>query len=125
MPCVRMPTFDRRAVLSGAARAAKLLVAGHVVSAMRPSGLAAQARAAPAPPPPPASPPEIRSPDGVLEATLTAAVGPVQLGEHQFSGFLYNGAYLPPLLRTQLGDTCASPFAMTCRPSPRICTITA
>src|SRR5262249_10921100 len=101
---------DRRAVLSGAARAAKLLVAGHVVSALRLSGLAAQARTATATPAPPASPPEIRSRAGVLEATLTPAVGPGPPGEPQFSGFLSNGAYRPPLLRTQLGDTLRIAF---------------
>jgi hypothetical protein len=86
-----MPTFDRRTVLSGAARGAKLLVAGNIVSAMPLLGLAAQARTAAPTGAPLASPPEIRSRDGVLEATLTAAPGPVQLGEHQFSGFHYNG----------------------------------
>jgi suppressor of ftsI len=50
-------------------------------------------------------PPEIRSTNGVLEATLTAAGGDVRLGDYTFRGFLYNGSYLPPLLRARLGDT--------------------
>ena len=99
-----MPTFDRRTVLSGAARGAKLLMAGNIMSAMPLWGLAAQARTAAPTRAPLASPPEIRGRDGILDATLTAAAGPVQIGEHRFSGFLYDGAYLPPLLRTQLGD---------------------
>jgi suppressor of ftsI len=49
-------------------------------------------------------PREIRSRNGVLNATITAAPGRVQLGEYAFPGFLYNDAYLPPLLRVRLGD---------------------
>src|SRR5262249_18396565 len=44
-------------------------------------------------------PPEICSANGLLTAALTAAPGPVQLGEISFPGVLYNGAYIPPLLR--------------------------
>jgi len=50
-------------------------------------------------------PPEIRSKNGVLDATLTAAPGRVTLGDFAFPGLLYNGSYLPPLLRARLGDT--------------------
>jgi suppressor of ftsI len=49
-------------------------------------------------------PSELRSRDGVLDATLTAAPAPVQVGEFTFPGLLYNGAYLPPLLRVRTGD---------------------
>jgi suppressor of ftsI len=49
-------------------------------------------------------PPEIRSRDGVLDATLTAAPGTVQVGGYTFPGLLYNGAYLPPVLRVGTGD---------------------
>jgi suppressor of ftsI len=49
-------------------------------------------------------PPEIRSRNGVLDASLTAAPGPMRLGDAEFPGFLYNDAYLPPLLRIRLGD---------------------
>ena len=49
-------------------------------------------------------PPEIRSENGILSATISAAPGRVQLGEFAFPGFLYNGAYMPPLLRPRLGD---------------------
>ena len=50
-------------------------------------------------------PSEIRSANGVLDLTMTAAPGPVQLGDLAFSGLLYNGAYVPPTLRVRLGDT--------------------
>jgi FtsP/CotA-like multicopper oxidase with cupredoxin domain len=49
-------------------------------------------------------PPQIRSENGILRATISAAPGRVQLGEFAFPGFLYNGAYMPPLLRPRLGD---------------------
>jgi FtsP/CotA-like multicopper oxidase with cupredoxin domain len=56
------------------------------------------------------TPSEIRSADGVLEATISAAPGPVQLGEFAFPGFLYNEFYVPPLLRVRLGDTMRISF---------------
>jgi len=56
-------------------------------------------------------PSEIRSENGVLKATITAAPGRVQLGDFAFPGFLYNGAYVPPLLRLRLGDTRRITFA--------------
>jgi suppressor of ftsI len=55
-------------------------------------------------------PSEIRSKNGVLEATLTAAPGTVQLGDSSFPGFLYNGSYLPPVLRVRLGDVMRITF---------------
>ena len=52
----------------------------------------------------------IASQNGVLTATLTAAPGQVQLGAVSFPGFLYNGAYLPPLLRANMGDVMRIEF---------------
>jgi len=49
-------------------------------------------------------PPEISSRNGELRVTLTAAPSPMRLGDVEFPGFLYNDAYLPPLLRIRLGD---------------------
>ena len=49
-------------------------------------------------------PEEIRSRNGILDATLTAAPGPVRLGSVTFQGTLYNGSYLPPLMRARTGD---------------------
>jgi suppressor of ftsI len=57
-----------------------------------------------------AQPREISSENGVLNATLTASPGLVQLGEFAFPGFLYNDAYIPPVLRVRLGDTIRITF---------------
>jgi suppressor of ftsI len=81
-----------------------------ILSAVPVLGLAAQARGSHTRLRTAGIAPEIRSRDGVLETTITAAAGRVRLGERQFSGFLYNGAYLPPLLRAQLGDTLRIDF---------------
>jgi suppressor of ftsI len=56
------------------------------------------------------APPEIRSQNGVLRATITAAPGRVQLGDFAFPGLLYNGSYVPPVLRPCLGDTMRITF---------------
>jgi suppressor of ftsI len=50
------------------------------------------------------SPPEIRSRKGELSVTLTAAPSTMRLADVEFPGFLYNGTYLPPVLRMRLGD---------------------
>src|SRR5229473_4022439 len=50
-------------------------------------------------------PSEIRSRNGLLEVALSAAPGRVQLGDYAFPGLLYNGSYVPPLLRVRVGDT--------------------
>ncbi|MDB5453687.1 MAG: hypothetical protein JWO33_2265, partial [Caulobacteraceae bacterium] len=91
--------LNRRAFVASAAFATGLLPA-------RASLLA------PAAPPPArtepeallAEPPVIRSRNGVLDATITAAPGKVSLGKINFDGELYNGAYLAPLLRARTGD---------------------
>jgi suppressor of ftsI len=49
-------------------------------------------------------PPDIRSRNGELSVTLTATPSQMRLGDVEFPGFLYNDAYLPPLLRVRLGD---------------------
>jgi suppressor of ftsI len=49
-------------------------------------------------------PSQIRSQNGVLDTTVTAASGRLQLGETELPGFFYNGSYLPPLWRVRLGD---------------------
>lgn len=55
-------------------------------------------------------PPEIRSVNGVLNAAITAAPGPVQLGARTFTRLIYNGAYVAPTLRARLGDTLRISF---------------
>jgi suppressor of ftsI len=57
-----------------------------------------------------AQPAELRSANGVLSASLTAAPAPVQLGDLSFPGLLYNGSYIAPLLRARLGDTLRIAF---------------
>jgi suppressor of ftsI len=65
-------------------------------------------------------PPETRSVNGMLYTTLTAACGPVRLGDHTFTGLLYNGTYVPPTLRVRLGDTLRITFRnnLNDRPPP-------
>jgi FtsP/CotA-like multicopper oxidase with cupredoxin domain len=115
-----MPTFDRRALLLGVARGAKVLAARRVLQTAPLFALTALSRAAGQASEPLVSPPEIRSRDGVLETTLTAACGPVRLGDHGFTGMLYNGSYVPATLRARLGDTLRINFRnnLTDRPPP-------
>lgn len=49
-------------------------------------------------------PPELRSSHRVLQATIRAAPGDVQLGPTTFPGLLYNGSYIAPTLRARVGD---------------------
>jgi suppressor of ftsI len=99
---------DRRSFLKTAGRAG-LAAASVLGSRAAPLGPAAallqSGRAAAGGRGPLIQPPELRSQNGVLNATITAAPSRVQLGEYAFPGFLYNGLYMPPLLRVRLGDT--------------------
>src|SRR5258708_28986281 len=55
-------------------------------------------------------PSEIRSRNGLLEVALSAGPGRVRLGDYGFPGLLYNGSYVPPLLRVRTGDTMRITF---------------
>lgn len=92
-----MSVPDRRSLLRGAGYAgvAALLAPG---ASMLPPGRARAAGERLI------QPLEARSRDGALDVTLTAAPGRMRLGDAEFPGFLYNGAYLPPLMRARLGD---------------------
>ena len=55
-------------------------------------------------------PAAMQSRNGFLDAALTAAPGAVKLGNLTFPGALYNGSYLPPLLRVRTGDVLRIAF---------------
>jgi len=101
------PILRRRAFFAGAGRAGKAPVATSLLRAgpriLPPATALFPARSEAAEPL--VQPLEISSRGGVLETTLTAAAGTVRLGAASFPGFLYNKAYLPPLLRLRLGDS--------------------
>src|SRR5260221_4282028 len=109
---MRVTVRDRRSFLKSAGRAG--LAAATLRSTAALVGPAAallrSSRADAAQQDPLIQPDDIRSEDGILRATITAAPGRVQLGQFAFPGLLYNGAYLPPLLRPRLGDTMRITF---------------
>src|SRR5689334_2002616 len=95
-----MGTWDRRAFVGGF---------GSLVSAGMVKPSAAMPAVAPLLAVPATEmmrqPQEICSRGGVLRTTITAAAGAVDLGQNRsLAGSLYNGAYLPPVLRAQTGD---------------------
>jgi suppressor of ftsI len=49
----------------------------------------------------------------------------VRIGDREFSGLLYDGAYIPPLLRTRLGDTMRITFRNNLPDTQSNCTFTA
>jgi FtsP/CotA-like multicopper oxidase with cupredoxin domain len=105
----------RRAFLNAVVRAGKALGAATILrsssSLLVPGAALLQARAAYAKTGELLiQPAEIRSKNGVLDATLTAAPGVVRLGDFSFPGFLYNGSYLPPVLRACTGDVMRISF---------------
>ena len=55
-------------------------------------------------------PTAIQSRKGVLETALAAAPGAVKLANLTLEGMLYNGSYLPPLLRVRTGDVLRIAF---------------
>jgi FtsP/CotA-like multicopper oxidase with cupredoxin domain len=104
---------DRRSFLKGAGRAglaAATLLRSRSVLVGPAAALLRSGRADAGERRPLIQPAEIRSENGILKATITAAPGRVQLGDFAFPGLLYNGAYLPPLLRPRLGDTMRITF---------------
>jgi FtsP/CotA-like multicopper oxidase with cupredoxin domain len=106
MPRTPARTLDRRSLLAAAGRAGGAAAAGGLLSSWAAIlGLDKRTAAAAPAPEPLTQPPEIRSLDGVLQATITAAPGTVKIDDFSFPGLLYNSAYVPPVLRTRLGDT--------------------
>ena len=51
----------------------------------------------------------VASHNGVLELTLTAARGPVQVGGRRVIAEAFNGSYFPPTLRLRPGDAVLIP----------------
>ena len=107
--------LDRRSFLNSTKEACAVLAASHIFAPAvafieagarlsGASGAEAGGREALS------NPAEIRSGNGVLRATITAAPGRVQLGDFAFPGLLYNGSYVPPVLRARLGDTMRISF---------------
>jgi FtsP/CotA-like multicopper oxidase with cupredoxin domain len=106
--------FHRRALLASAGRAVRTLAAANTLRAC-PNILAGSATLWPITARGQTGdelvqPEEIRSRNGVLDAALTAAPGTVRLGGFTFPGMLYNGSYLPPLLRACTGDVLRIAF---------------
>ena len=104
-------TLNRRLFIKASIRFAGRTAAAGSLLSLGPS-MPARARSQPKTPAPEPliQPPERRSANGILDATVTAAPGPVQLGDRAFTGLLYNGAYVPPMLRARLGDTLRITF---------------
>jgi suppressor of ftsI len=101
---------DRRSFLMAVGRTGKAAAAAYVLRSagaiLAPAAALLRAGAAAAQPLEPlVQPTEIRSKNGVLTATLAAATRRVRVGDLAFPGLVYNGSYLPPLLRARLGDT--------------------
>jgi len=70
--------------------------------------------------PPLANPPELASRDGVLSGTLTVAPGEVVVRGKHLETTLYNGQYMPPVLRVQPGDRVQLHLANASRESTNI-----
>jgi suppressor of ftsI len=82
-----MRTLNRRALLQATGRFGTTMAAGSLLApGLSMVGLSARSQAKAPPAEPLMQPAEIRSRNGVLDATITAAPGPVRIGDHAFPG---------------------------------------
>jgi len=104
--------LDRRSFLKAVGRSVGRTAAAGSLLSLGPSmrGSPARPQTKMPTPEPLIQPPETHSAKGMLDATITAALGPVRLGDRAFTGLLYNGLYVPPTLRARLGDTLRISF---------------
>ncbi len=103
-------TLDRRSFLRAVGRAGKTLAAGSLLSpgVFR---LGRRALAKEPAPEPLLQPAEIRSHNGILDATITAAPRPGAARRSRISPECsITAAYMPPTLRARLGDTLRITF---------------
>lgn len=103
-------TLDRRLFIKGASRFIGATAAAGGLLSLGSSIPGAHSQPKAPTPEPLIQPPEMQSVNGVLDATITAAPGPVELGDRTFTGLLYNSAYVAPTLRARLGDTLRISF---------------
>src|SRR5215468_1210088 len=87
-------TLDRRLFIKAASRFVGATAAAGGLLSLGPSMPRARSQPKAPTPEPLIKPPETRSANGTLDLTMTAAHGPVQLGDRAFAGLLYNGAYV-------------------------------
>ncbi|WP_246799313.1 multicopper oxidase family protein [Bradyrhizobium sp. CCBAU 51753] len=105
----RSSTLNRRSFIKAAGGFVGGTAAAGGLLSLGPSMRARSQPKTPAPEPL-IQPPEISSANGMLDTAIAAAPGQVQLGDRAFAGLLYNGAYVPPILRVRLGDTLRTTF---------------
>ena len=105
-------TLNRRLFIKTASRFVGTAAVTGSLLTLGPSALSSRARSQPTTPTPVPliQPPETSSVNGLLDTTIAAAPGQVQLGDRAFTGLVYNGAYVPPTLRARLGDTLRITF---------------
>ena len=90
-------------VLSGTTSGRRILVLGLVAVAAAWTLLATGESAAP--PVPFSNPPIIESQGGILDVTLTVAPATVSVAGQTVTTTVYNGLYMPPVLKVNPGDT--------------------
>jgi hypothetical protein len=112
MDATSTPNLHRRSFLKAAGRFGKVAAAGS----MLPPGLfmpgsLARLQAKTRTPELLIQPPEARSANGILDATITAACGPVQLGDHAFTDHFIMTLMCRRRYERASATSCGSNFA--------------